>query len=545
VWPRRLLFAAVCLLGISGLVAGLLYGDANRGPNPPGYSAAAIQDDEFRRVVERLNAEFATHWSKLETEPAPPAPDLMVLRRLSLALTGTVPSLEEIRQFEEARPESPEQWWLSRLFADRRYSDYVAERLARAYVGTENGPFLLFRRRKFNWWLSDELHKNTPYDQIVQQLIAGSGLWTENASVNFITVTADQAKGNQPDPIRLAGRTTRAFLGVRLDCVQCHDDNLGGPWLQSDFHELAAYFAPASSSLMGIRDTDKEPYKYTYLDAEEEVEVPPLPPFNDKLIESPAPSDVALREQLAAWVTHKENRPFARAMVNRVWALMFGKPLVEPIDSIPLEGDYPPGFETLAADFVEHGYNIQRLIRVIAASDVFHRDSRAEFEVTIDHEDAWAVFPLTRLRPEQVAGGMLQSASLSTIDADSHIIKLITRFGQENEFVQRYGDMGEDEFHDRGGTIPQRLIMLNGELVEERTQPNPVTNASTRIARLAPSDEMAVEIAYLAILTRRPDADEAGHFTAQLNGARGDERERRLADIYWTLLNSSEFSWNH
>jgi hypothetical protein len=331
---------------------------------------------------------------------------------------------------------------------------------------------------------------------------------------------------------------------VRLDCVQCHDDNLGGPWLQSDFHELAAFFEPASSSLMGIRDTGKEPYKVTYLGAEEEVAVPPKPPFNDQLFQA-GPSDATLRRQLADWVTHDENKPFARAMVNRVWALMFGKPLVEPIDSIPLEGEYPPGFETLAADFVEHGYDIQRLIRVIAATDAFQRDSRAEFEVTIDHENAWAVFPLTRLRPEQVAGAMLQSASLSTIDADSHIIKLVTRFGQENDFVKRYGDMGEDEFHDRGGTIPQRLIMLNGELVDERTKPNPVTNASTRIARLAPTDEKAVDIAYLAILSRQPDADESSFFIEQLNGARGEVREQRLADLYWTLLNSSEFSWNH
>jgi hypothetical protein len=544
VWPRRLLFAAVCLMGISGLVAGLLFGDANRDPHPAGYSAAAYREEHFRRAVEQLNAEFTAHWSSQGVPSAPRAPDLTIFRRLSLGLTGTVPSLEEIRQYEEARPELPEQWWLSRTFADQRYSDYVAERLARAYVGTENGPFLLYRRRKFVWWLSDQLHANKRYDEIVQHLIADEGLWTDKPSVNFLTVTSDQAKGNQPDPVRLAGRTTRAFLGLRLDCVQCHDDNLGGPWLQSDFHQLAAFFAPATSSLMGIRDAGKEPYKYTYLDAEEEAAIPARPPFNKDLLQSTQPG-APLRRQLADWVTHEQNRPFARAMVNRAWALMFGKPLIEPIDNIPLEGPYPPGLEMLADDFVQHGYDLQRLIRVIAASDVFQRDSRADFEVAIDHEDAWSVFPLTRLRPEQVAGAMLQSASLSTIDADSHIIKLVTRYGQENDFVKRYGDMGEDEFHDRGGTIPQRLIMLNGELVEERTKPNPVANASTRIARLAPTDEKAVEIAYLAILTRLPDAEESAHFVEQLRGTRGDERDRRLADLYWTLVNSSEFSWSH
>jgi hypothetical protein len=244
-------------------------------------------------------------------------------------------------------------------------------------------------------------------------------------------------------------------------------------------------------------------------------------------------------------VTHEQNKPFARAIVNRMWALLFGKPLVEPIDGIPLEGPYPPGLETLADDFVKHGYDLQRLIRVIAATDAYQRDSRADFEVTDRHEDAWAVFPLTRLRPEQVAGSLLQSASLSTIDADSHIIKKLTRFGQENDFVKRYGDMGEDEFDSRGGTIPQRLIMLNGDLVQERTKPAILTNASTRIARLATSDEKAVETSYLTVLTRRPEAAEMAYFCDLLKGSRGDERARRVEDLYWTLLNSSEFSWNH
>lgn len=540
-WARRLLFGAVCLLGVGGLVAGLLYGDANENPFPPGYDPAAFTRDDFRGVVDQVNAEFAEHWRAKGVEPAPRAPDLTILRRVSLGLTGTVPSLEEIRMYEMAHPDSPEQWWLSRLFVDRRYSDYIAERLARAYVGTENGPFLVYRRRRFVLWLSDQLNANARYDQIVTHLIADEGLWTDTPSVNFLTVTSDQNNGNKPDPIRLAGRTTRAFLGVRLDCVQCHDDNLGGPWTQSDFHELAAYFAPASSSLMGIRDKDQAPYEYKYLHADKEAVVPPKPPFNPQLADEQGTS----RQQLAHWVTSEQNKPFARAMVNRMWALLFGKPLVDPIDGIPLEGPYPPGLETLADDFVKHDYDIQRLIRVIAATEAYQRDSRADFEITNEHENSWAAFPLTRLRPEQVAGGLLQSASLSTIDADSHIITKLARFGQENDFVKRYGDMGEDEFDDRGGTIPQRLLMLNGDLVEARTKPAALTNASTRIANLAGSDEKAVEIAYLTVLTRKPDAEELAYFVEMLKGAEKDERAQRMEDLCWTLLNSSEFCWNH
>jgi len=265
------------------------------------------------------------------------------------------------------------------------------------------------------------------------------------------------------------------------------------------------------------------------------------PPFSPDLV----PAEGTPREQLAAWVTHDQNKPFARAMVNRMWALLFGKPLVEPIDDMPLHGEYPPGLDTLANDFVKHDYDLRHLIRMIAGTKAFQLDSRADFDVTLDHEDAWAVFPLTRLRSEQMAGGMLQAASLTTIDANSHIFSQLLRFNEQNEFVQRYGDSGEEEFETRAGTIAQRLLMMNGELVRERTKPNPIMNASTRVAMLAPTDEKAVETSYLTVLSRLPTPAEQAHFEELLSGTEGDNRGHRLEDLYWVLVNSTEFSWNH
>jgi hypothetical protein len=199
----------------------------------------------------------------------------------------------------------------------------------------------------------------------------------------------------------------------------------------------------------------------------------------------------------------------------------------------------------LADDFVKHDYDLRHLIRLIVGTKVFQLDSRADFEVTQEHEDAWAVFPLTQLRPEQMAGGMLQAASLTTIDADAHIISQLRRFNEQNQFVKRYGDTGEDEFDDRAGTIAQRLLMMNGELVKERTKPNPVMNASTRIAILAPTDEKAVETCYLTVLSRLPAPAEQEHFAKLLRGVRGDNRGQLIEDLYWVLVNSTEFSWNH
>ena len=119
----------------------------------------------------------------------------------------------------------------------------------------------------------------------------------------------------------------------------------------------------------------------------------------------------------------------------------------------------------------------------------------------------------------------------------------LIRYGQQNEFVTRYGGGGEDEFDGRGGTIPQRLLMMNGNLVREKLKESPL-NAATRIAWMAPDDAKAVEVAYLTVLSRRPTPAEAEHFEAFLKDTTLN-RAQRLEDLYWALVNSTEFSWNH
>jgi hypothetical protein len=194
---------------------------------------------------------------------------------------------------------------------------------------------------------------------------------------------------------------------------------------------------------------------------------------------------------------------------------------------------------------VAHGYDLRRLIRVIAGSRVFRLDSASEPEPGEAEDLHWAVFPITRLRPEQVAGSILQAASVATLDAESHILLRLARFGQINEFVTRYGDTGEDEFDGRGGTIPQRLLMMNGKIVRERVAANWL-NSIGRVARMAPSHEKAVETAYLAVLSRRPTPEEAAHFEQSLRGAPSpSHRQQMLEDLFWALVNSAEFSWNH
>lgn len=538
-WARHLLFWSISLVGLAA-AAGLVFPrprDHAHHPLAPGSRA------EIAASIERVDRLLRASWDAAGIIPSGAADDLTVARRLSLALTGTIPSLEEIRQFE-ARPAAERvDWWLARLLADRRYADYVAERLARAYVGVDDGPFLLFRRRRFVSWLADELSDNTSYDELVRRMIADTGIWTDTPSINFITIAVQPDSDEDPDPNRLAARVSRAFLGVRLDCAECHDHPFA-PWKQRDFQRLAAFFSQTKRKL-AIRDADGE-YLAEDQQAGTKTRIAPAVPFQPELL----PRRGTRRERLAGWVTHPGNRSLARATANRAWALVFGRGLVEPIDNVG-EGEDPTGvLDALADDFSEHHYDWRRLLRVIASTRAFRLESRARSdaaggELTDAHRERWAAFPLGRLRPEQVSGALLQAASLSTIDAQSHVVVRLFRHLREREFIERYGDAGSEEFEPRAGTIPQRLLMMNGSLVQERIGEGPLASACAQIAALAPSDDAAVETALLATLSRRPTPHERLHFATRLQGTTGQERSARLADLYWTLLNSTEFSWNH
>lgn len=500
--------------------------------------------DQLQSILDTaktVDADFEREWSKHDIMPVAAADDLTVARRLSLALTGSIPSLQEIRALESVPVVEMAQWWLTQLFADRRSSDYLAERFVRLYVGIENGPFLIYRRRRLVDWMSELLHQNRAYDQIVRELIDCEGVWTTNPAVNFITVTTTGGKG--PDEKKLAAKVSRAFLGTRIDCVECHDGKLDSPWKQTDFHQLAAYFGQMNFSINGLRDDPKQNYKVRYLGKMEEEKVPTQVPWKRELL----PAHGTPREKLAAWVTAKENKAFARAIVNRMWAMLFNRPLVAPVDEIPLEGPYPPGMELLADDFIAHGCDLQRLVRIIAATRVFQQSSQSAdpaHPATQAAEDCWAVFPVTRLRPEQMAGSVIQASSLSTIDAETHVVFRLKRSADMNSFVKRYGDSGEDTFDDGAGTIPQRLLLMNGNMISNSIGTNPLINASTRIGMLAPDNATAVEAAYLSIFTRKPTAAEATHFKAQLAASKRD-RSNAMSDLYWTLMNATEFSWNH
>ena len=565
-WGKRLVFlgtAAAILLGIFGATT----------HNPvlmrrPEQIASAF-DATVLEAAGKIDREFRADWEQQGLRPAPEAPWHTIARRISLGMVGNGLSLEEYRSLEKIPEDQRVGWWTEYLLKDRRWADQFAERFARATVGTSEGPFLIFRRRKYVDWLADRFEENMPYDQIASRILSARGSWTDSPEVNFLTATMDENNDNKPDAVRLAGRTSRAFLAMRIDCLQCHNDYLGNVQFpteseaqssdpkeslrtgqQTDFHQLAAYFGSLrmDNPFSGLKEEQGQAYRTKYLNSQEETDVVASVPFEPEWFGGQQSN----RKGLAAWVTRPGNRAFARATVNRVWAILAGKPLVQPIDDIPAQGPYPPGLEALADDFIEHGYDLKRLVRVIIATGVYRIDSQwsqgdssQTEQIDETYEKAWAVFPMSQLRPEQMAAAVHQACRLKTIDASSSILSQLELYGGVNDFTKAYGSRGEDEFFEQSVTIPQRLLMMNGQFLSERIDNNPIMNAATRIAGLARDDQTAVTTAFLSTLNRPATAQELEVFTQRLEGKRGEARSRELGNLFWVLLNSSEFQWNH
>jgi len=296
------------------------------------------KEPAFKSEVAGVDRAFEDKWKAEEISPADPAAELQVARRLSLALTGTIPSLEEIRQFGK--------------LAERT----TIELVGRSLVARPPVCGLLCRR---GWPVVTWAPKTGRSFSIG---VAGSCSGSRMSLPRISRTTASSANSSptrgsgptarprtssaspprrtrrtSPNPVRLAGRVTRAFLGLRLDCAQCHNHPFAA-WKQDDFQGLSAFFGQTTVGFTGIQDGPGE-YEIEDRKTQAKKVIPPKVPFSPELL----PKDGTRRQQLAAWVTNAKNPYFAKATVNRVWALMFGKPLVDPVDGLEPEGPTPLG----------------------------------------------------------------------------------------------------------------------------------------------------------------------------------------------------------
>jgi len=303
---KYLLLPAAVALSVLGLVvwvaAGPVVSTGGGAKTPVGGDPAA--------AANRVDALIQLRWTDFSCEPAGVADDLQVFRRLALGLVGTAPSLEEIRQFEADPSPDRLQQWTARFIADSRFVEHFGARLADVFVDPASEELKPHQREHFARWLGGSLQQGRSYSALAREMIASRGSFADQPATTF--VAAELGLGDQGAE-RLAARTSRAFLGQRIDCAQCHDHPFA-EWTQPQFEGLAAHFGQVRFRNGSLRDTRPRPFVIEDARLEEERTVVPVVPFDLQLV----PESKHLRAELATWVTHAENRRFRRAIANRV-----------------------------------------------------------------------------------------------------------------------------------------------------------------------------------------------------------------------------------
>jgi hypothetical protein len=393
---------------------------------------------------------------------------------------------------------------------------------------------------QFTRWLHDEFQQNTPYDQFVRKLMVSTGNMYDSPAGNFYPI--------MKKPLDLASTTSQLFLGVSIECARCHNHPLE-KWTQDDFSGMAAFFSQVRyKNGAGPRNNER----IVYVDFKREFEHPDtkksyLPKPLDGPYMEPTDEWTDRREVLVNWMTSPKNPFFARAIVNRMWRNFMGRGLVEPVDDFRATNPptNPQLLDALAADFIEHGYDLHQLIRRITASKAYQRSSEP---VPGNKEDKmlYARFYPRRLMAEQ----LLDSISEATgVDEQYRSLYPGTRAAQlpepeiESYFLEVFDRPSRQLVCERKSTptLNQALHLVSGGTLHGK-----ITDQKGRLQRLLAAGkpaEQVIEELYLGTVARYPDADERRLGVEAITKA-GDPR-RGLEDIFWALLNSKEFLYTH
>jgi hypothetical protein len=476
--------------------------------------------------------------SRLRSEgvqAAPLADDAEFVRRIYLDLSGTVPTLEQVKCFLADAGRDKRTRLIDSLLADARYGEYLAD-IWQGYLISPLADDPTKRAERFRHWLAGQFNTRR-WDQTVTELITGTGKMEDNPAVTYLI------EGRLPRAVPdLTDLTSRHFLGIRLNCAQCHDHPFV-KWKQEEFWGMAAFFTQIQTPKRA-----KQVYEKGVVDDPQltlanlkDAGVPDgfiqrAPTFLGGKELSAATKTTTHRAALAQWITGPENPYFARAMVNRTWWRLMGRGIVQPVDdmhdaNVP---SHPELLDLLARRFVESGFDLKFLTRAIVLSRAYQRTSQPG-----ESADKQAAL-FGRMSIKVLSAGQLYD-SLETISGPAaKVTGIDVRQGVRWEFTQFFGESGDpDPMAYRRG-IPHLLRQMNSGQFTGRNLDGLVTRLNS------PSDRSLEEIAsdlFLTILSRRPTENELRQVKSHVN--RTGSTVGGLRELAWVLIMTSEFSLNH
>ena len=498
---------------------------------------AALAGGETSVVSDRIDAAVD---SVVTGGSGPAADDANFLRRVWIDLAGRTPPPLLAREFLDDKNPAKRARMVGQLLDSENFAEHWGRVLALWLTSERPIPREGYDGRVLHQFLRESLARKEPYDRVVRELLVGSGASDSSGPANFYL-------RYDADPPRLAGAIGKNLLGVTIQCAQCHDHPFA-LWKQDQFWSLAAVFArvkklEGEDGLKAIVDARRGELRRPDPNAPDSPVV--VVNAEGKEGEKPEPKQIVVkprflngrpapdnlrRDALADWIVGRDNPLFTRNLVNRVWEQLVGKALLPNLDNPDPKADALALLNLLAEDFAQNGHDLRRLLRAVVLSKTYGQASRST-----PAQPVWAKPRVRLMSVDQLHASIAQATGHDGLPDEEIQEKEpgpIDGEAATEEDRDDDDDIALDALGPQALTLQRALVLLNGEFVREATR------SAVRVSRATlgrQPDAARIEWACLATLGRRPNDKEAAIFLSLI------AEPNAMEDIYWVLLNSSEF----
>ncbi len=573
---RTRVFGLLSVVAMCGLSLPALQGvaaeknDARGKSELSGTPSSAITDADIIRFIDE---QIRKGWTDAEISPSPVATENEWCRRVFLDVLGRVPTVDELHRFLNDKSKNKKAALLDRLLDSDDYVEEYARNwttiwtnllIGRPKPAREEARDLV-DREGMQQYLRRTFLSNKPYDKMVFELVAATGANKPgednyNGAVNFILDNL------QENAATATAKTARYFLGLQVQCTQCHNHPFND-WKQDQFWGMNAFFRQ-SKALRNFEGREIASARLENEDFEGEGKDPKeaeiyyelrngelrvaYPTFVDgtKIDPSGYADEIDRRKELAKLIVKSEY--LGKSIANRMWAHFLGYGFTKPIDDLGPHNapSHPELLDYLGKQFSAQGHDLRRLIRWITLSEAYSLSSRFGGRVAKNKTDdpSLGVKPLfSHFYVRQMQAEELYESLL--VATEAHKTKGSYEEQQKTigdwlrQFTLAFGTDEGDESTTFNGTIPQALMMFNGELIKKATS----AEQGSFLYRIATGDlkpQARIDYLYMAALARRPTSKEM-KIANELLAARKGDAVAAMQDIWWALLNSNEFILIH
>lgn len=504
-------------------------------------------------IIQEINRQIKSTWVDNEVEPSPLADDSEWMRRVYLDIVGHIPPVDDVEKFIADKDKAKRTKLIDRLLDDPGYTRNWTTIWTNLCIGQQTPRRV--SRDGMQKFFREAFGKNRPWKDVVSDLVVAEGHYEENGAVNFLLAQMQ----DQDDGVQMTAKTTRLFMGMQVQCTQCHDHPFND-WKQDQFWQFNSFFRQTAK--VDHRKFDQKTGRMiddfseiverdfsgpVYFEKRNGLMKVAYPVYMGSEIDPGNSTD--RRKELARLMTTGERPMIAVAYINRLWAHFFGYGFTNPIDDISthIPVTHPALFDRLADEFVKSGYDCKQAMRWIANSEPYNLTSRSTKKNTRDNPAIGEAALFTHVYVKPMTAEQLYDSLIIATDAHKS-----GRSGWEQaevqrrewlqQFVRAFGtdDGGESSSFD--GTIPQALMMMNGGLVRDAVS----FKAGSHLHELLMgkgNENQKIQKLYLTALSRQPTRGELGNvqkfLKANPNGL------SVYQDLFWALLNSNEFIFNH